>query len=56
MRELMVEGLRAEVARRSEPEPRVDFVFTTVDGRGLRPEVATRQLTDLAYDLEAHGQ
>ena len=51
LRDLVVAGLRAEVERRREPGPRVDFVFPTVGGRGLQPGVDASRLTDLAYDL-----
>lgn len=51
LRDLVVQGLRSEVERRRSPAQRVDFVFPTVDGRGLRPDVDPAHLTDLAYDL-----
>lgn len=50
LRDLVVEGLRAEVERRSSVH-RVDFQFRTVAGEGLRVNVEPRRLTDLAYDL-----
>ncbi|WP_372735935.1 hypothetical protein [Nocardioides sp.] len=53
MRELMVDGLRREVERRTQPRAKPDFVFTTVDGDGLNPEVDPSALTRLAYDLPA---
>ena len=51
LRELVVAGLRIEVERRHAAKPRVDFSFVTVPGRGLKPGVDARQLTELAYDL-----
>lgn len=51
MRELMLDGLRHEVARRSSPAPRVDFVFPTYGGQGLRPDIDPRSLTRLSCDL-----
>ncbi len=50
LRDLVVEGLRAEVDRRSHA-PRMDFQFRTVGGRGLQLGIDPRQLTDLGYDL-----
>lgn len=50
LRELVVSGLRAEIARRSTTGPHEDFALHTVGGRGLRPEVDPQRLTDLAYD------
>ena len=49
MRELMVEGLRSELARRQVAEPEFTFAFTSVKGHGLQPGVQPRHLTDLAY-------
>lgn len=51
LRELMIGGLRLELERRRAPGPRVDFVFPTVAGDGLRPGVDAEHLTDLAYEL-----
>ena len=51
MRELIIEGLRGEIERRQQARPRADFVFTTVDGDGLSPDVDPMMLTRLAYDL-----
>ena len=51
MRELIVDGLRREIDRRRQDRPRADFVFTTVGGRGLHPEIESATLTRLAYDL-----
>lgn len=50
LRDLVVEGLRAELDRR-QTRSRPDFVFPTVGGRGLRVEVDAGALTDYAYDL-----
>jgi hypothetical protein len=49
LRELVVQGLRQEVERRAQASV-VDFVFPTVDGRGLRVEVDPARLTELAYE------
>ena len=51
LRDLVVEGLRAELIRRRVPGPHVDFVFPTVDGKGLRADVNPSRLTDMSYDL-----
>lgn len=51
MRELMVEGLRAELARRRTARPRVDFVFTAVDGQGLRAGVEPGEAIAMSYEL-----
>ena len=51
LRELVVEGLRAEVERRATPRARIDFVFPTVDGEGIRTGVDPSQFRELAYDL-----
>jgi hypothetical protein len=50
LRELVVEGLRAEVERRSQPATRVDFHFPTFGGDGLRPGVEWADLVDLSYE------
>lgn len=50
MRELMVEGLRHELARRREPAPRVDFVFTAVDGEGLQRGLAPGDVIAASYE------
>lgn len=50
MRELMVEGLRSEVARRREPGPQVDFVFTAVDGEGLAEGLAAGDVIGMSYE------
>lgn len=51
LRDLVVEGLRAELTRRRAPGPRVDFIFPTVRGKGLQAGVEPDHLTELAYDL-----
>ena len=50
LRELVVEGLRAEIERRAA-RPTVDFHFMTAGGRGIRADVSDTPLTDLAYGL-----
>lgn len=50
LRELVVEGLRAEVLRRSSPrDPDPPFRLRTVSGEGLRHDVDPSTLTDRAY-------
>jgi hypothetical protein len=51
LRELITEGLRAELERRSTPRQSRPFRFRTSDGQGLRPGIAAESLTRLAYDL-----
>lgn len=50
LRELLTEGLRAELDRLSAPSRSQDFHFTTVGGAGLRPGVTPESLAELAYD------
>ena len=50
MRELMVEGLRNELARRCEPRPQVDLVLTAVDGEGLERGLAAGDAIAAAYE------
>ena len=50
MRELMVEGLRSELARRGEPAPQVDFVFTAVEGEGLAAGLAPAEAIAVSYE------
>ncbi len=50
MRELMVEGLRSELARRTQPGPKVAFAFTAVDGPGLAPRLAPGDVVALSYE------
>lgn len=51
MRELIIEGLRNELDRRRSARPRVDFVFRTADGSGLRPDVAPEDAIRVSYGL-----
>lgn len=51
LRELMVEGLRGELERRSAAQDRIDFVFRTTGGDGLAAGVQPGTLTARAYDL-----
>ncbi|AKU15556.1 type II toxin-antitoxin system VapB family antitoxin [Luteipulveratus mongoliensis] len=51
LRELVVVGLRAEVARRDEHPAERTFRFRTVGGRGMRAEAVGRPVSSLAYDL-----
>jgi hypothetical protein len=51
LRELVVDGLRSEVERRTTRAPRIDFTFVTVDGEGLQAGVDPATLLDYAYDL-----
>ena len=50
MRELMVEGLRNELARRSDHRPKVDFVFTAVDGEGLARGLTPEDAIAVSYE------
>ena len=50
MRELVVEGLRSELARRAAPSPKVDFVFTAVEGHGLAPDVTAGGAIAASYE------
>jgi hypothetical protein len=51
LRELVTEGLRAEIERRSVPRQARPFRFRSVGGQGLHEDVAPQSLTRLAYDL-----
>ena len=51
LRELVTEGLRAELERRSAPRVSVEFRFTTAGGDGLRADVDPATLTQHAYEL-----
>jgi hypothetical protein len=51
LKELVTEGLRAEIERLSSSTPHPEFHFRTVPGQGLEPGVAPQSLTDRAYDL-----
>jgi hypothetical protein len=50
LRELVVDGLRSELERRSRSTERVDFVFPTFGGDGLRPGVEWADLVELSYE------
>ena len=50
LRELVVEGLRGELERRTSHQARVDFVFPTHGGDGLHPGVQWADLVELSYD------
>lgn len=50
MRELMVEGLRSELARRQENAPRPDFVFTAVEGEGLAFGLTPAEAIAMSYE------
>lgn len=52
LRELVVEGLRSEVARRSTVAE-VDFVFPTVGGRGLAVDIHPGAVIAASYGLPA---
>ncbi|MFT4011752.1 MAG: hypothetical protein QM655_17105 [Nocardioidaceae bacterium] len=51
MRELLIEGLRTELARRQAPLPHVDFVFTSFGGEGLAPDLETGDVIATSYGL-----
>lgn len=53
MRELMIEGLRSELARRRAPGPRADFVFTSVGGEGLRAEIDPADVIAASYGMSS---
>lgn len=50
MRELMVEGLRGELARRRDPSPRVDFVLATARREGLAAGLAAGDAIAASYE------
>ena len=50
LRELVVEGLRTEIERRTQTTARVDFHFPTHGGDGLRPGVEWADLVALSYN------
>lgn len=50
MRELVVEGLRSELARRAAPAPKVDFVFTAVEGHGLAADLPAGEAIAASYE------
>lgn len=51
LRELVTEGLRAELERLSGVREPAEFRFRTQGGVGLRPDVTPGSLTGRAYDL-----
>ncbi|MXG91252.1 DUF2191 domain-containing protein [Nocardioides flavescens] len=54
MRDVVVEGLRRELRRRREAgAARPDFVFRTVGGDGISPDVDASDVLRHAYDLPA---
>ena len=50
LRELMIEGLRSELGRRSAQTPIAEFSFPTFGGDGLQPGVTWSNLVELAYE------
>lgn len=52
LRELVVEGLRSEITRRSIAPP-VDFGFPTVGGRGLAVDLDPASVITASYGLPA---
>ena len=50
LRELVVDGLRSELERRTRATARVDFQFPTFGGGGLRPGIEWADLVDLSYE------
>lgn len=53
LRELVVEGLRAEIAHRSAPSRQRRFSLTTVGGQGLAADVDPSRMIDRSYGLPA---
>jgi hypothetical protein len=51
LRELIVEGLRGEIERRSVPRQARPFRFRTTGGQGLQAGITPESLTQRAYDL-----
>lgn len=49
LRELVVEGLRAELTRRDRDATPSPFTFTTVGGHGLHPDVEPGRAIELGY-------
>lgn len=51
MRDIVLEGLRRELDRRSAPAARVDFVFPTsaASGDGLAPDIDPSRLAEYAW-------
>ena len=56
LRELVVEGLRAELERRTQTGGRVDFHFPTHGGDGLQPGIEWTDLVELSYDDTSAGR
>lgn len=50
MRELVIAGLRSEVARRRQVPEGAPFRLHTVGGRGLRTGVRPRDLVEMSYE------
>lgn len=48
LRELMVDGLRAELQRRAAPTARADFDFPTFGGDGLQPGVEWADVIEMS--------
>jgi len=53
LRELVTEGLRAEVERLSTSPQSTEFHFFTRGGAGLQPGVEVASLVSHAYDLSS---
>ncbi|MEP6814244.1 MAG: hypothetical protein ABI873_01695 [Marmoricola sp.] len=51
LRELVTDGLRAELDRFENPPHRAEFRFHSRGGEGLRPGVTPDSLTTRGYDL-----
>lgn len=51
LRDLVTEGLRAELERRMAPPEDVELRFTTAGGDGLHESVDPSTLTERAYEL-----
>ena len=52
LRDLVVSGLRAELARRASGAVEVDFVFPTVGGKGLVVDLSAQDANERSYGLE----
>lgn len=50
LRQLVTEGLRAQLDRISAPPEPSSFTFRTIGGAGLKPGVTPGSLTERAYD------
>lgn len=53
LREVVIDGLRHELARRESPAGDFEFRLRSVPGRGLRQGVRATELIDHAYQLPA---